>query len=276
MSLVAKAYGSICEALDTYPKLQSFLEDQIIEWAHISIDRLDKNRAQPGAGLLDFTVLPLPSRSLSLPEKAMVIVAIYNARCAGRDSIDPCLHNPPEGLLQARIKTLIQVQAYDIHSDEFGLTMDDLSTIRSYVDEMVKALSVEKQSQDHHKDALSPSQSVARIHASIDEPPAEFCKDGNSIGPVHGNKTQLGFAMASCTEYRRNDEKNYRNAFVRHLNARAYWCRSQSGSSRNLEVFCRSFRERDRLAKRLESTKKPRSGKKRKETERNGKKRKHD
>ena len=80
MSAVAKVYGHICVALDTHPKLQSFLTDQVVEWGRISVDRLDVSRLDnDSSALLDVAVLPLPDgKGLSLPEKAMVLVAIYN------------------------------------------------------------------------------------------------------------------------------------------------------------------------------------------------------
>lgn len=212
MSVVAKAYGCICEALDTQPTLQTFLADQAIEWGKISVLQLDADRWQqiqrnrsrgtlketetrtpeisrPSGRLLlplvrnprsvaairvalaselrDFAVLPLPSRSLSLPEKAMVLVAIYNARVTGREPIDPWCSRSPESRLMKRVQTLVQAQAYDQDADEFGLTMDDLSTIRSYLSEVVTSSS-----------AVAKKKTPPKID---DGPDYDYMSDGNYL-----------------------------------------------------------------------------------------------
>lgn len=137
MSAIATAYGHICEALDSQSTLLSFLSDQLVEWGRSCVDRLD---TEPDSS--DIAVLPLPARDLTLSEKAMVLVVIYNARCAGRSPIVPASERTLEAKILARVQTLIEGQAYDMDDDEFGMTTDDLPTIRSYVKDVRAACSV--------------------------------------------------------------------------------------------------------------------------------------
>ncbi|MFT5328413.1 MAG: hypothetical protein ACI8P0_006326 [Planctomycetaceae bacterium] len=194
MSAVAEAYGHICVALDTQPKLLSFLTDQVVEWGRISVDRLDVNRSDnESSALLEFAVLPLPDgKELSLrSEKAMVLVAIYNARCRGRSPIDPWREKPPETKLHARWKSLIEGQAYDQDNDEFGLMTDDesdgdISTIKGYISDMIDAMSVGNESQEIGGVPLLPSSPTENLDDCYfkndgDYLTAAYCSDNYNV-----------------------------------------------------------------------------------------------
>lgn len=248
MSVVAKAYAHICEALDRQPTFQKFLADQTIEWGKISVRRLDKHRSSTEEALLNFAVLPLPSRSLSIPEKAMVLVAIYNARCAGRDPINPWHDKPPKSRMLKRVQTLIQAQSYDQDDDEFGLTMDDIPTIRSYVDEIIEKSGIDESAAKPRQTHITSTKDEnkrpikrrpkGKIHASADEPPESYrrCKkqDESPLGAITGSKGAIGFAL------HRNDnltDQGYRDHFWNSLGSGVIWVRKSLHNPGKFEAF---------------------------------------
>jgi hypothetical protein len=275
LSVVAEAYGHICEALDKHPTLSVFLTDQVVEWGRITIERLEAdrwlprlrmrlrrtlrvsvsracrrtarcrphgpsrrfllrsprsvslsncrpnrartrhqlivryshpvNRLYPPSKLVNFAVLPLPlgdpslpSRSLSLPEKAMVVVAIYNSRYAGRDPIDPWRDHPPESRLLKSVQILIQAQSYDQNGDEFGLS-EHLSTIQRYVKEVRAACSVAESSPTtetakQQRDVVTSPQTVQ----PVDSEPEKITTTVRSDRTASGNEVntpQTNFSL---------------------------------------------------------------------------------
>lgn len=243
LPVVDKAYGYICEAIDTHPQFLSFLTEQVVEWGRTSVERLDASRSDPDAELLDLAVLPLPSRPLSLAEKAMVLVAIYNARFAGRDPIDPWRDNPPDTLLLARCKTLVDGQSCDPYADEpdFELTNVDLSTITSYIKDVSKAVSFGEVLEGGDEDAHSPPPTTGSIHAGGAEPAAEYRRhkkqDGTTLGPITGTMTALGYVL------HRNKGltgQSYRDHFQKSVKNGTIWVRESKSAPRKFEMFIRA------------------------------------
>ncbi len=221
MSVVAKAYGRISEALDTHPNLRSFLTDQVVEWGRITVNHVMKDhwqqiqRMRPPQALTlpvsrtielrsprNFIELPSDRNPRSIPtirfaprlkkleitqlsfplplprpkpgrvgeliqcQKAMVVVAIYNARCRGRSLIEPWPEFPPKSRFLQRAYTFIRAATCDRNPDEFDLTMDDLPTIQSYIADLIASLTAAKKrsSSDASTPVTTPS-----VEESLDD-----------------------------------------------------------------------------------------------------------
>lgn len=134
-----------------------------------------------------------------------------------------------------------------MHDNEFGLTTDDLPTIQSYVAELIDALSVEKESQDSSKGVVPQSSMNAIIHEATEEPPADFCKNGNAIGPVIGTRTALGFSLHNVNTL---TKQQYRKHFESKFKTESIWVRKGT-HGREVEIFVKSFGTRHRCELRL-------------------------
>ena len=89
------------------------------------------------------------------------------------------------------------------------------------------------------------------IHGSEEDPPARYRRDckaeGDPIGPVVGTRTALGFALHDDD---RLSDQAYRKNFKAKLETGAAWAR-QGVNKRKLEIFVKSFSNRDRCKARL-------------------------
>ena len=90
------------------------------------------------------------------------------------------------------------------------------------------------------------------IHNSGEEPPADYRRDckaeGDPIGPVVGTRTALGFALHDDDTL---SDQAYRKNFKTKLETGAAWVR-HGVNERKLEMFVKSFGNRDRCDARLE------------------------
>lgn len=129
----------------------------------------------------------------------------------------------------------------------------------------------------HHHDAtvdsgrLKAARKNARpnlIHSANEDPPAKFRRDakpdGDPIGPVRGNRTELGFAL------HRDDnltDQQYRKHFLEKVSSGAVWARF-GVHRRELQMFVMQFPDRNLVEDRLTKFRE-RNSTKPKETRRN-------
>jgi len=118
-----------------------------------------------------------------------------------------------------------------------------------------------------HSDVSDQRQSekTGTIAVATEEPPLKCRWDGAAtgalLGPITGNRGQLGYAIASPRQYEKFDKnkmREYRKKLHAGIDSGKYWARKTSTSKHSVELYCTTKPDFDRTQTRIMKTQKQR------------------